>query len=82
VQRAPEIPGQRHANSFLSHLSAKRAVKYLRFKRFQVRLVTGLLTEACHSKGHIFKLGIAGRCNNETETTSHIACESDTLTEL
>jgi hypothetical protein len=69
--------GLRHAKNFLSKLSAKSTVEFLKFNRSQARQVTGLLTGHCHLKGHFFKLGIADnnfvRCTiKEREAASHI----------
>jgi hypothetical protein len=38
------IPGQRHAKSLFSKLSAKRTTKFLKLNRYHARQVTGLLT--------------------------------------
>jgi hypothetical protein len=73
-----------HAKSFLSKLSIKRAVEFLKLNRIQARQVTGLL--AGHLMGYLFKLGttnnpICGRCHT-TETASHLLCECEVLVKL
>jgi hypothetical protein len=80
-------PGQSHAKSFLSKLSAKRIVKFPKSNRSQARQVGGPLKGRCHLKGHLFKLGvtdspICGRYHKETETASHILCECEALAKL
>jgi hypothetical protein len=46
------IPGQRHPMSFLSKLSAKRTVEFLKLNKTLAKEVTALLTGHCHLKGH------------------------------
>jgi hypothetical protein len=70
------IPGQKCAMGFLQELSAKRTKEVLTLNRSHLRHVTGLLTEHCHFKGHLFKLGMGNspnceRCCNKEETASH-----------
>jgi hypothetical protein len=49
--------GLKQAKGFLSGPSARRTKDVLRPNRDQFRWVVGLLTEHCHLKGHLFKLG-------------------------
>jgi hypothetical protein len=46
--------------------------------------MTGLLTEHCHLKGRLFKLGLVynsecDRCKQASETASHIRCDCEAL---
>jgi hypothetical protein len=80
-------PGHRHTKNFLSKLSAKNNVEFLKLSRFQARQVTSLLKGHCHLTGHLFKLGITdspicGRCHKETDITLHILFECEALSEL
>jgi hypothetical protein len=52
------IRGQKQAKSSLKRPSAKRAGELLKLSTNQLRLMTGLITEHCHLKGHLFKLGL------------------------
>jgi ribonuclease HI len=69
------IHGQRQAWGFLKIPSAKRARDLLSLSRNQLRILTGLFTEHCHLKGHLFKLGLVDspecdRCKQASETAS------------
>jgi hypothetical protein len=73
------IAGQKQTKCFLSKLSAKRTVKFLKLNRSQAQ-VRGLLTGCNHLEGNLFELGVigspvCGRCHVETEAVSHILCE-------
>jgi len=63
--------------------SAKKAGELVNQSRNQQRILTGLLTEHCHVKGHLFKLGLVNSykcdtCKEASEMASHILsdCES------
>jgi hypothetical protein len=76
-----------HAQSFLSNLSDKRTVDFLKLNKPKARQVVDPLGGHCHLKSHIFKLGVTdspsyGRCHMGTETSSHILCECAPLAEL
>jgi hypothetical protein len=80
-------PEQKHAKSFLQEPSAKKTRKLLQLNRNQLRHVTALLTEHCHLKGHLFKLGPVNsptceRCHNKEETASHVLCDCEASAEL
>jgi hypothetical protein len=71
------IRRQRQAKGFLKRPSAKRAWELLNFSRSQLGIMTGLLTEHCNLKGHLFIVGLADsprcdRCKQASETASHI----------
>jgi hypothetical protein len=50
--------GQKPAKSCLKRPSAKKAGELFNLSRNQIRMMTGLLIGQCHSKGHLFKLGL------------------------
>jgi hypothetical protein len=59
----------------------------LKFRRNQIRQVTGLTAGHCHLKRHLFKLGLVNspnyeRCHNNEETASYVLYESEALAEV
>jgi hypothetical protein len=49
--------------------------------------MVGLLTEHCHLKGHLFKMGLTDdptceRCLEEDESATHILCECEAIANL
>jgi hypothetical protein len=82
------IHGQRQAKGFFKKPSAKKKVcELLNLSRNQLRILTWLLTGHCHLKGHVFNLGLVNRpkrdrCEQTTETASHILRDCEALTTL
>jgi hypothetical protein len=73
--------------AFFKKPSAKKAHELLNQSRNQLRIMTGLLTEYCHLKGHLFKLGLLNRpeyngCKQASETASHVLCDCEALATL
>jgi hypothetical protein len=65
----------------------KRAGELFNLSRNQVKIMTGLLTEQCNSKGHLSNLGNVNspecdRCNQASEMASHVLCDCEALATL
>ena len=65
----------------------KKAGELLNLSRNQLRLMTGLLIEYCHLKGHLLKLVLVNShecdgCKQASEMTSHILCHCEALASL
>jgi hypothetical protein len=59
----------------------------LNLSRNQLKIMTGLLTGHCNLKGHLSKLGHVNssecdRCNQASETASHVPCDHEALATL
>jgi hypothetical protein len=81
------IRGQRQPKGVLKKPSAIKAGELLSLSRNQLRIMTGLLTEHYHLKGHLFKLGLVNspecdRCKQASETASHVLCDFEALATL
>jgi len=64
--------------------SPKGAHELFNLSRSQLTVLTGLLTECCHWKGHLFTLGSADspvrdRRKQPSETSSHVHCDCEAL---
>ena len=66
---------------------SKKAGELLDLSRNQIRLITGLLTEYCHLKGHLLKLVLVNSpecdgCKQASEMASRILCHCEALATL
>jgi hypothetical protein len=67
-------------------LSVKKAGELLSLSWNQLRIMTRLLTENCHLKGYLLKLGMVNsseyECKLTSETASHVVCFCEGLATL
>ncbi|KAL3288481.1 hypothetical protein HHI36_002924 [Cryptolaemus montrouzieri] len=74
------LPGLRHARRAISGPSATKAKAWPKLSRFELRLLTAIITRHCRLRKHLNKLGLvedpSGRlCEEDIESMEHVLCE-------